>query len=341
MNKGARAIVAAAVVACAAISPAAADNIAEFYKGKTVTIIVGYPPASGYTLYGQMLAKYLPDHMPGRPSVIVQSMPGAGSIKAANYVYTVAPKDGTTLGIFSIGALIDQLFGMSATSFDSTKFGWIGNMDESVGVCVVKSATGVRKFEDLLQKETLFGGTGPSGGATQAAIVLTRLYGAKIKLIKGYPGAQDVVLAMDRGEVEGVCGITIAVLKSRLSQQIASRQLIPIVHDATKPHPALPGVPSVYDFAKSDDDRRVLDLLFGWRAVGRPIAAPPGIPADRLAALRKAFNAAVGDQRFIADAAKAQLDIAPASGEEVAGLVARLFSHSKDTIKRAADAVRN
>ncbi len=322
-------------------APAAADSIAEFYKGKTITIVVGYPPASGYTLYGQMLAKYLPDHMPGKPTVIVQSMPGAGSIKAANYVYIVAPKDGTTLGIFSIGALIDELFGMSTTSFDSTRYGWVGNMDESVGVCVVKSATGVRKFEDLLHRETLFGGTGPSGGATQAAIALTRLYGAKIKLIKGYPGAQDVVLAMDRGEVEGVCGITIAVLKSRLSQQVASGQLVPIIHDAMRPHAELPGVPSVYDFAKSDDDRRVLDLLFGWRVLGRPIATPPGIPPERLAALRKAFDAAVSDQRFVADAAKAQLDIAPAAGAEVASLVARLFSHSKDTVKRAADAVQN
>lgn len=340
MRVFARTAIAVAILIGAA-SAAMADSVADFYKGKTVTVVVGYPPASGYTLYGQMLAKYWSDHIPGRPNVIVQSMPGAGSIKAANYVYSVAPKDGTTLGIFSVGALIDELFGMSATRFDSTKYGWIGNMDESVGVCVVKSASGVRKFEDLLHKEILFGGTGPSGGATQAAIALTRLYGAKIKLIKGYPGAQDVVLAMDRGEVQGVCGITIAVLKSRLAQQIASGQLIPIIHDAMKAHPELPGVPSVYDFAKSDDDRKVLDLLFGWRILGRPIAAPPDVPAERLAALRKAFMQAVNDERFVADAAKAQLDIAPASGDVVADLIARLFSHSKETIKRAADAVRN
>ncbi len=333
------AFVAAALIGFA--SPASADPIADFYKGKTVTIIVGYPPASGYTLYGQMLARYLADHIPGKPNVIVQSMPGAGSIKAANYVYTVAPKDGTTLGVFSVGALIDELFGHSTTSFDSTKFGWIGNMDESVGVCVVKSSAGILKFEDLLKKETLFGGTGPSGGATQAAIALTRLYGAKIKLIKGYPGAQDVVLAMDRGEVQGVCGITIAVLRSRLAHQIETLQLVPIIHDAMKPHPQLPAVPSVYDFAKSDDDRRVLDLLFGWRVLGRPIAAPPGVPPERLAALRKAFMDAMTDPRFIADAEKSKLDIAPAPGEQVAALIARLFSHSKATIARAADAVRN
>lgn len=325
---------------CMAAS-ASADPAGDFYQGKTVTIVVGYPPASGYTIYGQMLAKYFSEHMAGRPTVVVQSMPGAGSIKAANYVYTVAPKDGTTLGIFSVGALIDQLFGLSKTSFDATKFGWIGNMDESVGVCVVKRDAGVRKFDDLLTRETLFGGTGPSGGATQAAIALSRLYGARIKLIKGYPGAQDVVLAMDRGEVQGVCGITIAVLNSRLSQQIKSGELIPIIHDAMKPQPQLAGVPSVYDFAKSDDDRSVLDLLFGWRVLGRPLAAPPDISPERLAALRKAFIDAMHDPRFVAEAAKAQLDIAPSSGEEVATLIARLFSHSSDTIKRAADAVRN
>ena len=340
MKQVAAAMLALAVTAALA-SPAAADSIADFYKGKTIAIIVGYPPASGYTIYAQLLAKYFPDHVPGRPNVVVQNMPGAGGIKAANYVYTVAPKDGTTLGTFSVGALIDELFGVSTTSFDTTKYGWIGNMDESVGMCVVKAVAGVRKFDDLLQKETLFGGTGPSGGVTQAAIALTRLYGARIKLIKGYPGAQDVVVAMDRNEVQGVCGISIAVLKSRLAHQIKSGELVPLIHDAIKPHPEFPNVPSVYDFARTDDDRQVLDLLFGWRVLGRPIAAPPGIPTERLSALRKAFTVAMNDKRFIADAAKAQLDIAPAPGEEVANLVARLFSHSKDTIRRAADVVRN
>jgi len=336
-----RTIAASVFAASIGLASPAAGDVADFYKGRTITIVVGYPPASGYTLYAQMLAKYIPDHVPGRPNVIVQSMPGAGSIKAANYVYTVAPKDGTTLGVFSIGALIDELFGLSTTSFDSTKYGWIGNMDESVGVCVVKSASGVRRFDDLLRKETLFGGTGPSGGATQAALALSRLFGARIKLIKGYPGAQDVVLAMDRGEVQGVCGITIAVLKSRLSHQIKSGALVPIIHDAMKPQPDLPGVPGVYDLAKSAEDRKVLDLLFGWRVLGRPVAAPPGVPAERLAALRRAFMAAMHDKRFMADAAKAQLDIAPMPGEAVASLIANLFSHSPDTIKRAADAVRN
>jgi tripartite-type tricarboxylate transporter receptor subunit TctC len=321
--------------------PAAAESAADFYKGKTVTIIVGYPPGSGYTLYGQMLARYLGDHIPGKPNVIVQNMQGAGSIKAANFVYSAAPKDGATLGIFSVGALIDQMFGHSKTSFDATKFGWIGNMDETVGVCVVKKSSGITKFEDLLKKETLFGGTGPSGGATQAALALSRLYGAKIKVIKGYKGAQDVVLAMDRGEVQGVCGITVSVLRSRLADQLKSGELLPIIHDGMKPHAELPGVPGVYDFAKTDDDRRVLDLLFGWRVLGRPVAAPPGVPADRLSALRKAFDAATNDKRYVAEAAKAKLDIDPSSGDEVSKLVARLFSSSKDIVRRAADAVRN
>jgi hypothetical protein len=205
----------------------------------------------------------------------------------------------------------------------------------------VRDTTGIKTFEDLTRRETLFGGTGPSGGATQAALALTRLFGARIKLVKGYPGAEDVVLAIDRGEVEGVCGITKAVLKSRLSNEIKSGRLRPIIHDNMNSQSDLPGVPGVYDFAKTDQDREVLDLLFGWRVLGRPIAAPPGIAADRLQALQAAFLQAAKDPRLVAEIEKANLDLAPSSGEEVARLVVRLFSHSRDTIVRAAAAVRN
>jgi tripartite-type tricarboxylate transporter receptor subunit TctC len=336
-----KALLAAIAVLVQVVSPSAAQSVADFYKNKTITITVGYPPASGYTFYGQILARYLGDHVPGKPNVIVQNMPGAGSIKAANYLYNVAPKDGTAIGIFSIGALIDELFGESQTSFDTTKFAWVGNMDESVGVCVVRDTTGITRFDDLLRRETVFGGTGPSGGATQAALALMRLYGARIKLVKGYPGAEDVVLAIDRGEVEGVCGLTKAVLKSRLSAEIKSGKLRPIIHDNMKSQGDLPGVPGVYDLAKSDKDREVLDLLFGWRALGRPVAAPPGIPPDRLQALQQAFLKAATDPRLVAEVEKANLDLAPSSGEEVARLVGRLFSHSRETIVRAAEAVRN
>ena len=269
-------------------------------------------------------------------------MPGAGGIKAANYVYTVAPKDGTALGTFSVGALIDELFGTSTTSFDTTKFGWIGNMDESVGVCVVKSR--VRRAQvrrpaaegDAVRRHRSRRRRDPGGDRAHASLW------RQDQADQGLSRARRTwCWRWTAARSQGVCGITIAVLKSRLAHQIKSGELVPIIHDAMKPHPELPGVPSVYDFAKSDDDRKVLDLLFGWRVLGRPIAAPPGVPAERLAALRKAFFDAMNDKRFIADAAKAQLDIAPAPGEEVASLIARLFSHSKDTVKRAADAVRN
>jgi tripartite-type tricarboxylate transporter receptor subunit TctC len=330
----------AGLLACV-VSPAAAEDVADFYKGKTVTVIVGYPPASGYTFYGHVMARFFADHIPGKPTVIVQNMPGAGSIKAANYLYNVAPKDGTAVGIFSVGALIDELFGHSTTSFDTTKFGWVGNMDESIGLCVVNDNSGIATFDDLRKKETLFGGTGPSGGATQAALALTRLYGAKIKLIKGYPGAEDVVLAMDRSEVQGVCGLTKTVLKSRFAEPFKSGQIKPIIHDNMKSQADLPGVPGVYDFAKTTKDREVLDLLFGWRVLGRPIAAPPAVLPERLRTLQQAFLDTMKDPRFVAEAQKANLDLAPSSGEEVAALIKRLFSHSKDTVARAAEAVRN
>ncbi len=333
-------LVAAALLVLGLAGTASADSVGDFYRGKTITITVGYPPASGYTFYGQILARYLGEHIPGKPNVIVQNMPGAGSMKAANYLYKVAPKDGTAIGIFSIGALIDELFGAKASKLNATTFAWVGNMDQSVGVCVVRDVTGVKTFDDLRRRETLFGGTGPSGGATQAALALTSLFGAKIKLVKGYPGAEDIVLAMERGEVEGVCGITQAVLKSRLAEPMKSGRLRAIIHDNMKSQPELPGVASVYDLAKSDQDREVLDLLFGWRVLGRPVAAPPGVAAERLAALRAGFVEAMRDRRLVAEIEKANLDLAPSSGDEVASLVDRLFSHSKETIARAAAAVR-
>ena len=328
----------AGLLACLA-SPAAAEDIADFYKGKTVTVIVGYPPASGYTFYGQVLARAFADHIPGKPTVIVQNMPGAGSIKAANYLYNVAPKDGTAVGIFSVGALIDELFGHSTTSFDTTKFGWVGNMDETIGLCVVNGNSGIASFDDLRKKGDFVRRYRPFGRRHASRARTHALYGAKIKLIKGYPGAEDVVLAMDRGEVQGVCGLTKTVLKSRFAESLKSGQLKPIIHDNMKSQADLPGVPGVYDFAKTAKDREVLDLLFGWRVLGRPVAAPPGVPPERLQALQQAFLDTMKDPRFVAEAQKASLDLAPSSGEEVAALIKRLFS--KDTVARAAEAVRN
>jgi tripartite-type tricarboxylate transporter receptor subunit TctC len=323
------------------VSPAVAQDVAEFYRGKTLTIVIGYPPASGYSFYGQILARSLGEHIPGNPNVVVQNMPGAGSIKSATYLYKVAPRDGSVIGIFSIGALIDELLGTTTAGLDTTKFAWIGNMDQSVGVCVVKGATGITRFADLLRRDTVFGGTGPSGGATQAALALTRLLGARIRLVKGYPGAEDAVVAIDRGEVEGVCGLTKAVLKSRLSAELQSGALRPIVHDAMVSQSDLPGVPSIYDLAKNPKDREVLDLLFGWRVLGRPIAAPPSLPAERLQALQSAFTQSMADPRLIGEIEKANLDLAPSSGTEVSALVARLFNYSRETIVRAAAVVRN
>ena len=289
-----------------------------------------------------MLARYLPDHMPGKPNVIVQSMPGAGSIKAANYVYTVAPKDGTTLGVFSVGALIDELFGMSTTSFDSTKFGWIGNMDESVGVCVVKSAAGVRQVRgpaaegDAVRRHRPVRRRDAGGDRAHAALRredqadqgLSRRAGRGAgdgprrgagRLRHHHRGAQEPARA-----------------------QIKSGELVPIIHDAMKPHPELPGVPSVYDFAKT---RRRPP---GARSAVRLARARPSDRGAARHSRRAACCAAQGvhgrDDRPALHRRRATSPSStsrPRRASEVASLIARLFSHSKETIARAADAVRN
>jgi tripartite-type tricarboxylate transporter receptor subunit TctC len=268
-------------------------------------------------------------------------MPGAGSMTAANWLYNVAPKDGTAIGIFAINVAIDALFGNSAAKFDPNNFNWIGNMAQNIAVCAVSPAAGVRNFGELQSKEVLFGATGAAGVTVQAALALKNLFGAKIKLVRGYGAGEDIALAMDRGEVEGRCGIPLSVLKTNLADRVRAGQIIPLIHDSLYKVPDLPGVPSVYDLAKNEEDRQVLDLVFGWHVLGRTVAAPPGLPVDRLNALQDAFMATMKDKQFLESAQKGNLEIDPSSGVDVATLVTRFLSHPKNSVDRAASVVRD
>jgi tripartite-type tricarboxylate transporter receptor subunit TctC len=333
---------AAALAAVAgAAAPSAAADVADFYKGKTVTVLVGYPGSSGYTFYNRTLARHIGAHVPGKPNAISQNMPGAASMTAANWIYNVAPRDGTLIGMFAAAVTIDGLFGNSAAKFDATKFTWIGNMDRSVGTCSVWHTSGIKRFDDLLTRAALFGGTGPAAGITQHALALKNLFGARIKVIPGYGGGQDIVLAMERGEVQGQCAVPVSTLKTEWADKVARKEIIPIIHDSMTPSDELSGVPSVYDYAKNDDDRRVLDLVFGWHVLGRPVAGPPGLPAERADALRAAFLETMKDPAFLAEAEKQHLDIKPSSGDEVAAIIARFFASPASVIERADRAVRD
>lgn len=320
--------------------PAAADTVEDFYKGKTISLIIGYSPGAGYDTYGRLIARHFGRLMPGNPSIVPQNMPGAGSIKAANHIYNVAAKDGTVLGMFASSAAFEQMFGGEGVQFDTAKFTWIGNIDESIGTCGVWHTAGVKTFDEMLKKELVFGGSGPAAVTSQHAVALRNLLGAKIKLVQGYNGANEVKLAMARGEVNGGCGMALSSLKSQHTQEWKSGQLMPMVQLAIERSPELPGVAHIYDYAKEEETRQVYDLVFGRHVIGRPLSAPPGVPNARKLALRKAFMSTMTDKAFLADADKLKLDITPSDGEGVEKLFSRFFGYPKPVIEKAVAAMK-
>jgi tripartite-type tricarboxylate transporter receptor subunit TctC len=322
-------------------SPAAADAVTDFYKGKQINLIIGFAPGAGYDTYARLLSRHYGNHLPGKPGIVVQNMPGAGSLKAANHLYNVAAKDGSVIGMFASSTAFEPLFGGDGAHFETAKFTWIGNMDESVGTCVAWQTSGIDTFDDLMVKDTIFGGSGPAAVTSQHALALKNLLGAKIKLVQGYNGAGDVKLAMARGEVQASCGFALSSIKSQHATEWKSGQFKIIVQLAIEKNPELTGVTHIYDYAKTDEMRQIFDLVFGRHVIGRPISAPPGIPEDRKQALRDAFMATVKDSAFLADAAKLKLDVSASDGEGVEKLFARFFSYPKSAVDKAVASMRD
>ena len=321
-------------------APARADAVGDFYKGKQISLVIGFAPGAGYDTYGRLFARHYPAQMPGNPAVVVQNMPGAGSLKAANHLYNLAAKDGSVLGSFASSTAFEPLFGGEGAQFDTAKFTWIGNMDESIGTCVAWHSSGIDKFDDLMVKDSIFGGSGPAAVTSQHAVALKNLMGAKIKLVQGYNGAGDVKLAMARGEVQASCGFALSSIKSQHTSEWKSGQIKILVQLAIDKTPELAGVPHLYDYAKTDEMRQVFDLVFGRHVIGRPIAAPPTIPEDRKQALRAAFMATMKDAAFLADADKLKLDVSASDGEGVEKLFARFFGYPQAAVDKAIAAMK-
>ena len=317
-----------------------ADSVADFYHGKTINLIIGNWAGSATDLYARTLSRHMGRHIPGNPTLVPQNMPGAGSLKAATYFYNVAAKDGLVLGTFASSAICEPLLGNKAANFDSTKFGWIGNMDESVATCTVSGKSGITHFDDLMNKETLFGATSAASVTAQFAVALRNMTGAKIKVITGYHGANDIPLAMERGEVAGQCAVSLSLIKTQLVEDIKAGRIRPIIQLGSKKSPDLPGVADIYDYAKNEQDRQIFDLIFGRQELGRPVLAPPNLPSDRLQALRAAFMTTMKDPIFLTDAKKMKMDIDPSSGDEVEQMLTRFYSYPKAIVDKAEEVTR-
>ena len=311
------------------------DTAADFYRGKTLNIVVGHEAGTGYDFFARTLSRHIGRHLPGNPNVVVQNMQGAGGLKAANWLYNVAPKDGTTVSVLAPEAAFKPLFGDPAALFDSVKFAWIGDMDESIATCVVSGQSGIANLEQLLHRDSLFGATGVAAPTSEMTYGLINFLGARIKVVQGYKGTADVRIALNRGEIEGACGPSVSTLKTQWKDEMKSGRFRPIVQFGLKKSPDLPGVPSIYDFAKSDADRAVFDIAFGTHALGRPLLAPPGVAPERVQALRAAFTKTMQDPDYLADIQKLGLATITSSGEEAEALVHRFFSYPKSVIEKA------
>jgi tripartite-type tricarboxylate transporter receptor subunit TctC len=322
--------------ASAAIAqPTNTDAVADFYRGKTLTIVVGHEAGTGYDFFARTLARHIGRHLPGNPNAVVQNMQGAGGLKAANWLYNVAPKDGTTVSVLAPEAAFKPLFGDPAALFDSVKFGWIGNMDESIGTCAVSEQSGIASLDHLLKRDALFGATGTAAPTSQMTYGLINFVGARIKVVQGYKGTADVRIALTRGEIDGACGPSVSTLKTQWKDEMASGRIRPIVQFGIKKSPDLPGVPGIYDYTKSAADREVFDIAFGTHALGRPLLAPPDVAPDRVRALRVAFDKAMQDPDYLADIGKLGLATITSSGEEAEVLVRRFFGYPKSVIEKA------
>jgi len=318
----------------------AADSVADFYKGKTVTIVIGYSPGGGYDAYARALARHYGRLIPGQPNVIVQNMPGAGSLLAANHIYSKAVTDGTVIGMFASQAALEPLFGNTEAKFDPAKFSWIGSMAQEVAYCGVWQTPGAATtFEELMVKETIFGASAPTGTTYQHPAILKNVLGGKIRLIPGYAGSREINLAMQKGEVNGMCALFASSIRAQYKDDYESGKLKLVIQMGAKRSDELGKFPTVYDFAKTDEQKALLDIHFRQLMLSRPFAAPPAVPADRLAALRDAFAATLKDPEFLAEAEKSGLEIDYASAAEVNDLLKLYAGFSSEAFKKAAAVV--
>ena len=327
----------AALAGVLATSIACAQSPADFYKSKTLDFYIGYSVGGGYDLYARVIARHLSKHIPGNPTIVPKNMEGAGSLRLANWMFRVAPKDGSVIATIGRGTGFDPILGQKGAQFDGTKFTWIGSANNEVSVCVSWNATsGIKKFEDLFTKEITVGGTSVSANTHQLPGLLNGVLGTKMKIVSGYPGGSEVVLAMERGEVQGRCGWSWSSLISTHKSWLDEKKITVLAQIALRRHPELPDVPLIMDLAKSVEQKQILRLMFARQVMGRPYLAPPGIPADRAEVLRKAFMDTMNDPDFKADADKAQLEITPVDGEDLQNLVTEVYATPPEIAKKAA-----
>jgi tripartite-type tricarboxylate transporter receptor subunit TctC len=320
----------------------AADPVAEFYAGKTVRVLVGFAAGGGYDLYARTLGRYLGKHIPGEPTVVVQNTPGAGSLKVVNYLYNAAPRDGTVLATFARGIVFEPLLGHTeGTQFDAARFNWIGSIANEVSVCALMHASGIATFADMEKTPFRIGASGVGADSDIFPVVLRNLFHLPMKIVTGYQGGAEMALAMQRHEIDGRCGWSWTSLISRDKAMLDAGDIAVTLQIALTRHEDLPDVPLVTDLVRDPQQLAALKLLVSRQTIARPFAAPPDVPAERVAALRRAFDAVMRDPDFVAEARKLGLEVRPFAGAAVQTLVAEISASAPDVIALAAQLIKD
>jgi tripartite-type tricarboxylate transporter receptor subunit TctC len=332
---------AALLVLALALAPSArGQQGADFYKGKQVDLYIGYSTGGGYDVYARLLARHMGRHIPGNPTLVPKNMEGAGSLRLANWLYKVAPKDGTAFGTIGRGIPFDPLLGGKGAQFKATEFTWIGSANDEVSVCAAWGKTGITRFEELFTRGMIVGGTGATADTDLFPKLMNGVLGTRMRVISGYPGGNDITLAMQRGEVEGRCGWSWSSIKTNHPTWVRDKTVRLLAQLSLEKHPDLPEVPLIMDLVKTPEQKGILRLVFARQVMGRPYLAPPDVPAERAALLRRAFMATMQDKDFLAEAEKLKLEITAVPGEKIQELVAEIYRTPPDVVKKAVEAVR-
>jgi tripartite-type tricarboxylate transporter receptor subunit TctC len=330
-----------AVTVAVGAGPARSQGVVEFYKNKTVAVVIGYPPGGGFDATARLLIRHMPRHLPGNPTMIARNMPGAGSLRAANHLFNIAPKDGTEFGIIGPAVPFGPLWSRDGVSFEATKFNWLGSLDRWTSIAFVWHAAKVQTLDQAMKTEVVVGATGAGDMTVTFPRLTNALLGTRFKIVPGYQGTPDLSLAIERGEVEGRLGWCWDCLKLDKPNWVKEKKITVLLQFAFKKDPELMDVPLVMDLAKNEADRQIMRLAFGNLEMARPFLAPPGIPAERVAALRAAFEATAKDPAFLDEARKLSVPIKFASWREIETMLRDVYATPQPVVDRAASIIND
>jgi tripartite-type tricarboxylate transporter receptor subunit TctC len=328
-----------ALYLAALLTAAAAHAQPQPFAGKTVHMVIGLGVGGGYDLWGRLVARHISKHLPGQPTVVPQNMPGAGSFVAAAYLNHAAPRDGTAIGIISRDAVLGPLTGATGARFDPTQLSWIGSPTTETNICIAFHTAKVKTVQDLLTTELIVGDTGPGTGTRAYPRALTDLLSMRFKVVSGFRSSADVFLAMERGEVEGICE-SLDSVRARRPDWIPTGKVSILFQAGAALHPDLKGVPSIFDLAKTEEQKLAIELLYAGQEIGRPFVAPPGLAPERLKMVRDAFDATMRDPQFADEARRNKFEVDPVSGDKLTALIQKIYATPKPIVERIGNLIK-